>query len=58
MVVDRDLPLARFEVFELDGELMITRTAATRLEVRPSLLPISSGESTRFLMTYSAMDTL
>jgi hypothetical protein len=44
----RELP----ERFELDGELMIKRTEATRFLVRPSVLPISSAEGTRFRMVY------
>lgn len=53
----RDLPYERFELF-LDGELMITRTDSTRLRLTPSRCPISSGEGTRFLMTYAVMETL
>jgi hypothetical protein len=52
------LPLERFEVFAADAELMITRTDATRLALKPSLRPISSGEGTRFRMMYVVMETL
>jgi len=52
------LPLERFEVLTVNGELMISRTAATCSSLRPSLRPISSAEGTRFLMTYAAMEKL
>ena len=53
-----DLPLERFEILAVDGELMISRTVATCSSLRPSLRPISSADGTRFLITYVAMNIL
>jgi len=52
---DGDLLFERLDVLRGDGELMIMRTEATRFGLKPNVRPISSGEGTRFLITYAAM---
>jgi hypothetical protein len=53
-----DLPLERFDLFAVDGEVMMKRTEATRFGLKPSLRPISSAEGTGFLTTYVIIDLL
>ena len=50
----RSLPFGR--LLRVVGEFMMLRTSAMRSELNPSLRPISSGESTRFLMMNVSME--
>jgi hypothetical protein len=50
--------LAPFEDFRLGGVLMMLRTAATRSELSPRILPNSSGVGTGLPITYALIGSL